>query len=277
MSILSLPAPEFLNIFGLVAFLVLAATAIVIRSADRSDRRPPPVPQTPEAIEVAFLQGGLDQVIRTLVYDLVQRGYVTLGKDDCVMPTDRAPGHGELDLLEARVLETIRQKPTARQLFADMAQRRDMLFLLEPVRARLAAQDLLEPVSVSVWRRRAQVVGAFILLGLAGARIYVETTTGHGNVAYLVFLCLASILCLLALAYVMTSGHTSRRGRAWLAAMELAYRERLDEAVKALNESGGARGFDGAALFLIALYGYSALKDTPDAIFVDYFEGASET
>lgn len=277
MSILSLPAPEFLNVFGLVAFLVLAATAIVIRAADGSDRRPPAVPETPDVIDIAFLQGGPDQVVRTLVYDLVKRGYVTLGADDCVMPTDRAPRHGELDPLEARVLETIQQKPTARQLFADVAQHRDMLLLLEPVRERLAAQGLLEPESVSVWRRRAQVVGALILVGLAGAKIYVEATTDRNNVAYLVFLCLASILCLLALAYVMTSGHTSRRGRAWLAAMELAYRPRLDEAIGALNASGGARGFDGAALFLISLYGFGALKATPDAIFIEYFEDTSES
>jgi hypothetical protein len=32
--------------------------------ADRTDRRPPPpVPQNPDAMEVAFLQGGVSQVI----------------------------------------------------------------------------------------------------------------------------------------------------------------------------------------------------------------------
>ncbi|MBM3642405.1 MAG: TIGR04222 domain-containing membrane protein, partial [Alphaproteobacteria bacterium] len=73
--LLNLPGPEFLNFFGLVVIIVLAAAYLCIRLADRTDRRPPPpVPQNPDAMEVAFLQGGVNQVIRTLIYDLAQRG-----------------------------------------------------------------------------------------------------------------------------------------------------------------------------------------------------------
>ena len=65
--ILDLPGPEFLNVFGLVVIRVLAGDYLCIRLADRTDRRPPPpVPQNPDAMEVAFLQGGVNQVIRTL-------------------------------------------------------------------------------------------------------------------------------------------------------------------------------------------------------------------
>lgn len=272
---LNLPGPDFLNVFGALVIIVLAATWLVIHFADRTDRRPPPpVPQTPDAIDVAFLQGGVNQVVRTVVYDLVQRGYAALATEDRVMPTSKTPQPGELDALETRVLEQIQVRPKAHQLFENRDQRAQVLKLLEPVRARLAAQNLLKPASVKIWRRRAQIAGTLALLSFAAVKIYVELTSGQ-NVSYLVFLCLASILALFALAYVLTRSHASRRGRAYLEAMELAYRPRLDAALATLGASHGMKGFEGASLFLIGLYGFSVLKGTTDAAFVEHFKRAT--
>lgn len=273
---LDLPGPDFLNVYGVVVILVLAATWLVIRLADRTDRRPPPpVPQTPKAAEVAFLQGGVNQVIRTIVYDLVQRGYAALAPEDHIVPTSKRPDPGALNVMETRVLESIQARPKAHQLFESRALRKVLLKQLEPVRAKFAAEDLIKPESVKTWRRVAQIVGTVVLLGFAGAKIYVAVNAGHTNVSYLIFLCIASILSLFALAYVLTRSHASRRGRAYLDAMELAYRPRLDAALRDVGAPAAARAFEGASLFLIGLYGFSVLKGTPEADFVQHFRRAS--
>ncbi len=274
LSVLDLPGPDFLNLYGVVAILVLAAAWLLIRFADGTDKRPPPpVPQSPDAMEIAFLQGGVNQVIRTICYDLVQRGYAALGKEDRVVPTGKTPG--ALPALETRVLEMIQARPKAHELFENRAMRKELLKLLEPVRARLAAQDLVKPESVKVWRSRVQIGGALVLVGLAGAKIYVALTTGHTNVSYLIFLCVASVLALFALAYVATRSHASRRGHAYLQAMELAYRPRLDAALLDVGAPSATKAFEGASLFLIGLYGFSALKGTADAAFMRHFKRAS--
>lgn len=273
---MNLPGPEFLNVYGLLAIIVLAAAWLVIRFADHTDSVPPPVPESPDAMEVAFLQGGVNQVIRTLVYDLVQRGYAALAPEDRVAPTAKTPAPGELTALEARVLESIQARPKAHQLFQNRTARLRLLELLEPTRKKLAEQDLLKPDSVKIWRRRAQIAGTLALAGFAGAKIYVALTTGHANVAYLVFLCLASIAALFALAYVLTRHHASRRGRAYLDAMRAAYEGKLKAAVSHIGSPGPeARAFEGASLFLIGLYGFSALKGTSEAMFADHFKRAS--
>jgi hypothetical protein len=41
-------------------------------------------------------QGGVNQVIRTLIYDLAQRGFVILAAEDHVIPTEKQPEPGEL-------------------------------------------------------------------------------------------------------------------------------------------------------------------------------------
>jgi uncharacterized protein (TIGR04222 family) len=274
---LDLPGPAFLNVYGVVVIAVLAATWLVIRLADRTDRRPPPpVPQKPDAMEVAFLQGGVNQVIRTLVYDLAQRGYVALAPEDRVVPTSKTPQPGELNAMETRVLESVQAKPKAHELFENRTQRKRLLELLAPVRAKLAAEELVKPESVKLWRRRAQIAGTLVLAGFAGAKIYVAMQEGRSNFSYLLFLSLASIAALFALAYVLTRSHASRRGRAYLESMKLAYGDRLKEAVSHIGSPGPeARAFEGASLFLIGLYGFSALKGTTEAMFAESFRRAS--
>lgn len=277
LSILALPGPEFLNVFGLVVILVLAATWLVIRLADRTDRQPPPpVPQNPDAMEVAYLQGGVNQVIRTLVYDLAQRGFVALAKGDRVVPKEKEPQSGELNALEQIALQSAQAKPKARALFENRALRKQLLDELAPLRAKLATEELIKPEAVKIWRTRAQIVGTLVIAGLALAKLYVSWDGGPANVSYLIFLAVASIAALFALAYVLTRSHASRRGHAYLDAMRLAYADRLKEAVGHIGSPGPeARAFHGASLFLIGLYGFSVLKDTTEAMFAESFKRGS--
>lgn len=274
-NVLTLPGPDFLNVYGVVVILTLAAAWLVIRFADRTGDHPPPVPQSPDAVDVAFLQGGVNQVIRTLCYDLVQHGYAALAKDDRVVPTGKKPEPGALNPLKERVWRMIQASPKAHELFSNRAARKELLQLLEPVHARLAAQGLVKPESVKAWRTRAQLFGTLTLLGFAGAKIYVALSEGHTNVSYLIFLSIASVAALFALAYVTTRSHASRRGRAYLEAMELAYRPRLDAALLSVGAPTERKAFEGASLFLLGLYGFSALRGTADAAFARHFKRAS--
>ncbi len=277
-DILSLPGPDFLNVFGAVVMVVLAATFLVIRFADHTGGRPPPLaPQNPDAIEIAYLQGGVNQVIRTLVYDLVQRGYAKLGAEDRIIPTEKYPAPGELNAMERRVLDSIQAKPKAHELFQNRTQRNMLMELLAPVRAKLDAEELVKPASVKAWRTRAQIVGSLVILGLSGAKIYVAHVHGRSNVAYLIFLTIAAMAALFALAYVMTRTHASRRGRAWLESMRLAYQGRLDDNLQNVGAPTASRAFEGASLFLISLYGFSALKGTQEEAFYNTFKRGSSS
>jgi uncharacterized protein (TIGR04222 family) len=273
---LNLPGPEFLNVFGALALIVLAAAWLLIRFADRTgERPPPPVPQSPDPVEVAFLQGGVNQVIRLICYDLVQRGYAALGPDDRIAPTNSRPEPGALDVVESRVLEALQARPRTHQLFANRTLRRELLAALAPVHDRLAAQDLVKPDSVKTWRTRMQVAGTLILLGFAGAKIYVALSTGQKNVWYLVFLSVAAVMGLFVLCYVATRNHASRRGQAYLDAMKLAYKPRLANTLLEVGGPTPAKPFEGASLFLIGLYGFSVLKGAADAAFAEHFKRSS--
>lgn len=279
LSILDLPGPDFLNVFGLVVIVVLAATFFALRFADHTGRRAPPaLPQEPDAMEIAYLNGGVNQVIRTLVYDLVQRGFVELARSEEVAPTHTRPQPGDLNPMEQCVYEMTLSRPRAHELFDDSPQRDALNGLLAPARERLAAADLLQPASVKLWKRWMQMIGASVILGVSGAKLYVAWTAGPSNVSYLVFLTLAALAALYSLTYVMTSGVASRRGLAFLDEMRTAYAARLSEAVSHIGSPGPeARAFHGASLFLIGLFGFSVLRRTTERKFYDSFRRASAT
>lgn len=273
---LDLPGPAFLNFLGVVVIGVLLVSFLAIYFADGSGRLPPPaIPAEPGAMTTALLSGGVGRVIQTLVYDLDERGYLILGEEGHINPTGKKPADGELDEMELRLLAAVRHSPTARQLFEDKALRRHLYVDLAPVRAQLAADDLIQPASVRRAKHWAQIIGTIIILAVTALKLQVVLAEG-ANPSYLIYLTLAAISALFALGYVMTRETASKRGLALVEAMQLAYADRLKEALAQIRSPGPqARAFGGASLFLIGLYGFSPLKGTTEAKFVEAFQDAS--
>ena len=271
-----LPGPAFLNFFGVVVVAVLLIALLAIYFADRTDRTPPPIPDEPDPMALALLSGGVGRVIQTLVYDLDERGYVMLDDEGRIAPTGEKPDSGALNAMELRVLAAIRHRPTARQLFEDKALRHHLYNDLGPVRVNLAAQGLLQPPVVGKVKRIVQTLGALIIIGVAGVRLRSVLTMEQGNPSYLIFLAMAATAALVALCYVLTRETASRRGQAFVAAMQTAFEEKLAETLGPIRSPGPkARAFGGAALYLIALYGFAPLRGTTETKFMEAFQDAS--
>jgi uncharacterized protein (TIGR04222 family) len=267
---LTLHGPEFLNFYGLVAVGVLISAYLALRLSDRTGQRPPP--SRPDAIEIAYLAGGVNNVVRTLLYDLYQRGYVSFDGAEGVAPSRKAPAPGELNAMARRVLEGARAKPIINELFQNPAMRRDMEAMCAPYAARLRDEQLLRPASFERARFWVRLFGVVTLLGLAGAKIAVDWSIGKHNIGFLVMLSLFAAASLLVMVSYFSRHHASRRGRAYLEAMRLAFSGRLTGTLgkpraPPADGSDDVRAFEGASLFLIGLYGLDALNGTPDQMF----------
>jgi len=277
---LRLDGPHFLDFYGVVALAVLAVAWIALRLADRTDRRPPPpVPPQLDPIETAWLVGGVNNVARTLLYDLYQHGYAHLVGSDRVGPGHRKPEPGALDAPRQRVLDSVRSTPKIEDVFKNVTMRRELEAMCAPMVERLRRDDLLQPKAVRSMRKRVLIFGCLVLLGLAGAKLALALSLGKSNVSFLVMLALFACASLVVLGAYMTKHAASRRGRAWLERLKLAHAGRLTEAAERARdyheEPSGAYAFEGASLALIGLYGFEALRDTPDKAFGDAFKRAS--
>lgn len=277
---LGLDGPSFLNFYGLVAIVVLIATFLALRFSDRTDQNPPPqAPSRLDPIETAFLVGGVNNVIQTVLYDLYQHGYVYFDGAERVEPGHKTPEPGALDKLHKRVLEGVQSRPKVGEVFQNRAMRREIEEMCAPIIERLRREDLLQPESVKRAKLWALVLGCATLLGLAAAKVAVALSIGKSNVSFLVMLSLFSTAALAVLAAYLTRAHTSRRGEAYLEAMRLAYAGRLTEAAARARDyhaaPNGSYAFEGASLALIGLFGYAALQDTPDKAFADAIKASN--
>jgi uncharacterized protein (TIGR04222 family) len=272
--IFQLRGPDFLALYAAAAAATLLLAFLAPRRSDPTRGRSPPLtPKAPDAVEIAYLAGGVDAVIRTLLFDLRQRDLVEVGADDRLAPTG---AQGRVDERQRSLMRAIAQRPTISRLFRDKALRAEIESGCAAPRARLLSEDLLRPAAVERAARVALVLGSIVLIGLAGVKIAVALSTGHSNIAFLAMMAIMAEVTLIVLARRALRGVASARGRAYLEAVKTAYDGRLAEAVRKANASGaGARAFDGGSLFLVALFGFAALKDTPYAAFAERFAAGS--
>jgi uncharacterized protein (TIGR04222 family) len=271
-GILHLPGPQFLAFYGIVAVIVLVAASLLMFFADTTGTdNLPSVPASPDPIEVAYLSGGVNAVLRTVVYDLRQLGLLTLEKDNRLIAAGAAPT--TLTRMQRRVLDKVLDRPEIGSLFKDKSLRSSLEAILDPMRARLMANDLLRPDAVRRTRDWTLGLGLLILSGLAAAKIEIALSLGITKIEFLIFLAILSSVCLFLLVSFFSRRAASRRGRAYLEAMRLAYSSLKPSALIGFTPArrgGDAMAFDGA-LLLVALYGFDALKGTPDAAFAKAF------
>ena len=271
-GILHLPGPRFLAFYGMVAVIVQVAAYLLMYFADTTGTNNlPSIPASPDPIEVAYLSGGVNAVLRTVVYDLRRLGLLTLDDDNRLAAIGAAPR--ELTRMRRRVLDKVLDRPKIGSLFKDKALRSSLEATLDPMRGRLVANDLLQPDSVKRTRIWTLGLGLLILLGLAAAKIEIALSLGNTKIQFLIFLAIFSSICLFLLVSYFSKRAASRRGRAYLEAIRLAYSSLTPSAPIGFipaRSGGDTMAFDGA-LLLVALYGFDALKGTPDAAFAKAF------
>jgi uncharacterized protein (TIGR04222 family) len=277
-SILGLSGPAFLGVYAGVAALTLLMAHLFIRSSDPTrDLSPPKVPSEPDAITLAYLAGGVGNVIRTLLFDLRQRGYVGVGADKRLEPAAGPQSGRVLDARPARVLAALRTRPTPAELFDDWTLAADLERLCAPERRRLVEQDLLAPPEVERTAQATLIVGSAVLLGLAGVKFVVALSGGHQNVIFLLLLAAVVEALLWGMVSRARKRIASARGTAYLAAIKRAYGRRLSERIVKAGGSrpAGATAFDAGSLFLVSVFGYEALKGAVEPEFMSLFKKSS--
>ena len=75
----NMPGPSFLVFYPICAGVILAAAYFFIAMQDTTGGRPPPAIQgAVDPYELAYLRGGINEIIRTAVYSLRQKGLIEI-------------------------------------------------------------------------------------------------------------------------------------------------------------------------------------------------------
>jgi uncharacterized protein (TIGR04222 family) len=271
-SLATMQGTHFLIFYGVTAFIVLTGAYLFVAAQDTTGaQRPPATPSVIDPYELAYLRGGTNEVVRTAVYSLRQQGLVEVETGRI-----RASGSKPQDLtsIERRVYEAILSTQKIATLFS-----RDMRQTIERLcgayQQRLSAQQLLAPPEIRETALLALTVAGILLAALAGYKIWAALAHGHSNLGLLVGEATVAFFALLWIYRRTAQVVASKRGKAFVAQIQLAYSGR-GSAVFGASAGGAGRAAAGSsALLMVGLFGFGVLRGTPDAALAKAFAQSS--
>lgn len=273
--IADLPGPQFLIVYGVTIVTVLAGAAIWLRLYRSSSDDLPPlaVPESPDPHEVAYLRGGPNELIRLVVFDLLQRNYLKheltsgllgFGRKDTIVAARVRQERENLGSLERDVFDRFVTPRDAASLF-----RGDLPELIEE-RCQTLRERLIEDRLLSSSERQsagivAGLAGVAAVLGLGGYKLAVAIAKGHSNVGFLLLLTAVAVV---GLFLICRNPRVTRRGKRYLDDLRTAY-ERV-QARAAIDATRSDEPAPEMAL-MFAVFGMTALSTTRYAYFRDMF------
>lgn len=220
--------PYFLGLYLAVIVTVIVGSRWLIRQADETRREPtPPVPAAPDPYLVAWLRGGTNEVARLALFDLLQQGRIEqverkgvfgLSKKQILQRSADAKGD-DLSPLQTSVWKWLGAERDAATVFQsglpDAVKPHTETLQADCERLGLATQE-----SGTHGQRLICGFGLVSILALGGYKLAVALSTGHHNVAFLLFLGIAGAVFQVLLAKPQ---RLTDLGRRTLAAMQTAY------------------------------------------------------
>jgi len=239
-------------------------------------RPPPPVPSVINPYEIAYLRGGRNGVIRTVLYALYQLGFVEvtherLWKGRQLLERANSRDPRELTELEQRVLRSIHQPVEVRYLFQRVPMGNDIEQLCAQFRNNLESDELLRPRNI----RRAAF---WIALLASGILLYLPSVIGEIDSEVLrdqglVVLMFLSLVLLWIVVGSKAWVRVSDRGRAYLERLRVAFADMRQPAALRTDEAPRP---ETASVLLVGLFGLGILSGSSDAAFAALFaRGAS--
>lgn len=239
-----IPGPIFIWFFLAFSLLCIVLT-MLLTDADGSARHAPVDESGLDPVAVAVLQGGVDSVIRSRVFSLMNRGLVVIEngkKKASIRAASKADTRG-LSAIDTEILAFLSIERTTEALFTDEEFRARVEAHLADVRAGLELRNLVKNEA-----QQARVVKITLLFGalvasLGGLKLYLGVMRAK-PIAFLVIVFIVSEAILFLI--LRKRKHLTRLGRVYL--KDLRERFRWTRKRKTLPE-----GVDPA--LLVALYG----------------------
>jgi uncharacterized protein (TIGR04222 family) len=268
--------PSFLLVYGLIAVAIIAVAYGTVRWRDRTGlREPPPVPDTLDPYELAYLRGGTHAVIHTVLYALHRRGMVTVLKRwfrpgrlvanvDSHNSTSRDTT--PLTSLEERVLRAIRSPVEPQDLFQNTALERDIENICTPYRRKLESDELLRTDAAKGAATQIPIAASAALISLALYKVAIAMAEQR-PFGFLIILTIVSLVLVWSLVGRAARARVSERGRAYLDRLQLAYGNALRPEARWRGQLSQPGQPDAPSVAMIGLFGMGILSATPDVAF----------
>jgi uncharacterized protein (TIGR04222 family) len=266
---------DFLAFYLLViVFTAVAGYWLTRRQDHTGELDAPNVPVNPDPYEIAYLRGGVNEVARAAVFNLTQLSYLWLEKTDqetrfhCLRKGDAVT----LPVIERKTYEWCAGGRKADEIFKPGELTAQLLPLCANYDAKLQRENLLNPPALHEAAARVRRLGTLGVAGLGVYKLFVAIAQGRSNV---IFLILLGIFGSLLVWGVSRPSRLSKRGRHYLAKLQLAFERLKHFTPQALPEAYAASATP--AMLAMGIFGVSALSGTAYSDFHDTFQKSANT
>lgn len=256
--IADMEGPLFLGVYFAVVVIAIAGTRLVRFFLDTSlELGIPEVPATPDPYSLAYLSGGANQVIRVLVFELIDRGlFIRTGVTKDRLVAVQGVDTSSLSNLQRDVYQYFETERTPRQLFSSGGLRQDLSDFLSAIELQLQDEQLIRSrFSIMMGYLTAALV-ALSLAAFGGYKLSIALSRGKHNVAFLIFLMVVAVYCSF---YFLPPTRITRRGNRYLDSLKLAFRDLRTAQGDARSTSSLPPDFGSTIGLTVALFGVSVL------------------
>lgn len=270
--------PYFLLLYGFVTLFTILFFALFKTRIDQSDRLPvPSVPATIDPYEIAYLRGGVNELARTAVFSLMQKGLIEIKNEGKVSVITRtaASTQQRTNAIEDATLNWFGTFRDPKDLFSPGA----LTYLLEPYaedyQRRLGRQQLIASTELkkrlSTWKWLA--LGLVLLLG--GYKAVAAIAHGHFN---LLGSAIIGVIGAVAIFLIARLPWLTKLGRAYLDRLQMAFeglrykdnRDKIGVPDVQNPEVAGYAAFD-PLLLSVGIFGGTVLAGTAYGAYNDAF------
>ena len=216
--------PYFLIFFGFIIFFAVVILGLVKSQFDRTDRiAVPSIPPNLDPYEIAYLRGGINEVVRSVIFSLTQKGFLEIDNtaaQHVVRKTQNSPNPSNLLPIEQFSLSWIGTSREPSEMFSSYGLGVMLEQYEKAFRARLEQQQMLtgeqdrailKPVKWSVY---------ILILSLGGYKLLASIAHGYYNIIFLIIFIVAGLLIARAVARLP---RLTKLGKAYLERLQTAF------------------------------------------------------
>ncbi|MGC2235799.1 MAG: TIGR04222 domain-containing membrane protein [Pyrinomonadaceae bacterium] len=225
--------PYFLIFYGFVIFFSTTILAIIKSRIDKTDNLSlPPIPAQIDPYEIAYLRGGTNEVVRSVVFSLMQKGFIELntdGKTAEIKQTDNKTSQRGLSQIEQLALGWFYTPRSSTDVFKAGGLSQQLESYGQTYQSRLEQQQMLIDDETRSAFNPLKWTAYLVIPGLGAYKIFAAVAHGNFNIIFLIILIVVGLLVARAVSRLP---RVTNLGKTYLERLQLAFENLKYEAQK---------------------------------------------
>ena len=238
----TMAGPYFLLLYGLVIFFTLVILGIIKSRIDDTHELPlPSIPANIDPYEIAYLRGGVNEVTRSVVFSLMQKGLIEMqtdAKKTQIRKTENQANATNLNHLEQLAFGWFNTPRDATEVFKAGGLVKQFEAQGRTYQARLESLQMLTGDELTSTFKPMKWTAYLVIFGLGAYKAPASIAHGYYNI---IFLLIFLIVGLLIARSIARFSRLTKLGKAYLERLQLAFDNLKLEAQRAYIPSSEPR------------------------------------